>query len=123
MAYEVDWSTEALLDLTDTVSYLVDVLGSRQAGTSFKAKVNAAMKTVASRPLALPRVSDAYLARRGYRRAVAGDYLLLFRVIEERASIDNGEVKDRGEKDDGLVRVLRVFHVGRDYPSVIRHRP
>ena len=122
MAYEVDWSAEALLDLTDTVSYLVNVLGSRQAGASFKTKVNAAMKIVASRPLALPRVSDAYLARRGYRRAVAGDYLLLFRVIEERASIVNGEVKDRGEKDDGLVRVLRVFHAGQDYPSVIRHR-
>ena len=123
MAYDVEWSNEATADLDNAVTYLSMRLRRPHAASALFDRAEAATGKIASCPLALPMVSDAYLARRGYRRAMAGDYLLIFRMIEERASIVNGEVEDRGEKDDGLVRVLRVFHAGQDYPSVIRHRP
>ena len=122
MAYDVEWSSEATADLDNAVTYLSSNLHDPRAASALFDQAEAATGIIASRPLALPRISDAYLARRGYRRAMAGDYLLFFRVVEERASIVNGEVEDRGEKNDGLVRVLRVFHAGQDYPSVIRHR-
>ena len=119
MAYSVEWSDDALSDLTETVSYLIKVLASRQSGLSFKTRVNSAMRTISARPLALPMVSDEYLARRGYRRAMAGRYLLLFRVVEERAIIEGDEPLDRGLGDDGIVRVVRVFHAAQDYPGLV----
>ncbi|MCH3942487.1 MAG: type II toxin-antitoxin system RelE/ParE family toxin [Atopobiaceae bacterium] len=119
MAYEVEWAEEATDDLRRTVSYLLYSLSSREAAASFKVRVNAAVKRVAARPLALPKVPDAYLARRGYRRAMAGSYLLLFRVVEERARIVDDKVADRGMGDDGVVRVLHVFHSAQDYPGLM----
>lgn len=118
MAYEVVWSPDATRDVRRTVSYLVGDLGSRQAALSFKANVNAAVDRASERPLALPKVPDEYLARRGYRRVMAGNYLLLVRVAEEHARIVDGEVVDRGQGDDGVVRVVGVFRGSQDYPDL-----
>ena len=119
MAYEVEWSGAATRELDSAVNYLAFHLNSPRAGSTLFDRAEEAAARIAARPLALPKVPDAYLARRGYRRAMAGDCLLLFRVVKERARIVDDEVADRGTGDDGVVRVLRVFHSAQDYPGLV----
>ncbi|MCI1664812.1 MAG: hypothetical protein LKI25_00365 [Atopobiaceae bacterium] len=52
---------------------------------------------------------------------MAGDYVILYRVDEHCAVIEDGEVLDHGTicGREGLVQIYHIFHASEGYPSLV----
>jgi hypothetical protein len=57
-------------------------------------------------PESFPRVDDDYLRLRGYRKAIVGDHILLYRISEYRAVIEDDEVV--GEEPFLLINAVNL---------------
>ena len=109
MAYRVTIGPSALEDVDGIVSYLSGDLGSPQAAQAFRGRLDQIVALLADMPDAFPPVDDRYLRHRGYRKALAGNHVVVYRVVELGATYVGGELDDDGTKR-GVVAIMRVFH-------------
>lgn len=110
MAYNlfVDPSLNQRVD--DVVNYLEVSLGSPQAAASLLDGISQVYDILETSPESYPYAQDQSLKERGYRRALVGNYLLLFRV--ERDETSDGE-------PSGTVYVTHFFHGSQNYFGLV----
>lgn len=101
MACDVRLAREAETDVARIVAYLVDSLGSPQAATSFLEELTHAVSTIGELPESYPGATEPRLARMGYRKALVGRCVLLYRKV------------------DGVVVIAHVFHGSQDYARLV----
>lgn len=106
MAYEVVIDPDAVARVDEIVGYISEVLGSPGAALSFLDAFEDLIGKLELLPLSYPHPLDARLSARGYRKALAGNYVVLFRVHES------------GERE-GVVYVTNVFHGTQDYQGLV----
>lgn len=106
MAYEVVLDPLVVDKVDEIVGYISEVLASPNAATSFLDAFEELVGNLEELPLAYPFAQDPRIAARGYRRALVGNYLVLFRVDET------------GERS-GVVLVTNVFHGSQNYRELL----
>lgn len=101
MAYRRRILPRAESELKEIVSYLCDILGSPGAARSFLDDFMGQVDTICEHPFMRPLSHLPELAALGYRSAPVGNYLFLYRVM-----------------DDWVV-VAHVFHQSQDYARLV----
>ena len=121
MAYRVEWDEGAHADLDEILGYLCNVLFSNQAAETLLGRLEAIDAVQRTLPKSYPHAADPYLRRRGYRSARAGGYLVLYRIAEYWASIENDEVVEGAGIGgcEGIVRVAQLRHVSEDWEETL----
>lgn len=95
MTYEVILGPLVVSRIDEITSYMCDVLDSPSAASAFMDSLDSLVATLETFPLSYPRPLDARLEARGYRKALVGKYVVLFRV-------------DSSEEGAGKVYVTKV---------------
>jgi len=80
--YEVIVSPEAESDLDRIIRYLSVELGNPQAATGLADKIDARLRMLETMPAKFSFCKDPVLRSMGYRRVLAGNYLILYRIDE-----------------------------------------
>ena len=106
MAYEVVFDPQVTAHVDEVVGYLTDVLASPAAAAGFLNGLDEVVERLESLPLSYPHPFDARLAAREYRKALVGNYVLLFRVEE------TGD-------GSGVVCVTNLFHGSQNYQELL----
>ena len=106
MAYDVIVDPRVADRVDEIVGYFADALSSPAAACNFLNGLDEAIANLESFPLSYPQALDSRLAARGYRKALVGNYVLLFRVLEA------------GERG-GTVFVTNLFHGSQDWPGLV----
>jgi plasmid stabilization system protein ParE len=86
-------------DLDGIVNYMAVELANPIAASAFLDKIEDCYTHIKTKPRIYAECEDSYLRSKGYRKALIGNYLLIFR-IEERAK---------------RVHILRFFYGAQDY--------
>lgn len=87
MAYNVLWTPDAQHDLDVAVSYLTEGVGMPTAASKLLNDIESQIDTPRTFPKAHERVRDGLLATRGYRKAMADPYLVLYLVDTEHSEV------------------------------------
>lgn len=103
--YNVVISPSANADLFNALKYIAHELENPQAATKLADGVEACYEALADFPAAHELCRDLVLARMGYRRCPVGNYLVIFRIVED--------VHD--------VRVVHIFHASQNYLSSLKN--
>ena len=103
MVYKLIVAEEAHADIEEVVAYIVHKLKNPGAAGGFLAEVEHCYRCIAENPQMYSFCSDESLQRKGYRKAVIGNYLALYRV-------------DEAQK---IVFIVRVIYASRDYVKLI----
>lgn len=106
MAFDVVLDPKVVDRVDEIVDYLSNALSSPAAASNFLDGLDELVTNLESLPLSYPFSLDARLAARGYRKALIGNYVLLFRVVEA------------GERN-GTVYVTNLFHGSQDYQGLV----
>ena len=106
MAYEVILDPEAAAQLDEIVEYLSTKLSSAAAAANFVDKFDELVGRLETMPHSFPRSNDYRLQIRGYRKALIGNYLVLFKVIDR-------------DKQSGTVYVTNLFHGSQNYQEMV----
>ena len=106
MAYEVVLDPLVAERVDNITSYICDVLGSPSAAASFLNGFESLVAALERLPFSYPRPLDARLQARGYRKALIGKYVVLFRVDE------SGEGR-------GTVYITNLFHGTQNYRELV----
>lgn len=102
--YKVVISPSANADLFNALKYIAYELENPQAAAKLADGVDKCYADLEELPAAHELCRDPVLRRLGYRRYSVGNYLVIFRIIEESHE----------------VRVVHVFHATQDYLSALR---
>jgi plasmid stabilization system protein ParE len=121
MAYEVAFADDVRDEYESIVSHLLHVAQAPSAAREFQERSFEMLGVLESLPESFPHSSDNLLRHRRFRRAMAGDYVILYRVDEHCAVIEDGEVLDHGTicGREGLVQIYHIFHASEGYPSLV----
>jgi plasmid stabilization system protein ParE len=103
MPYEVSVSLAAQGDLEDIFLYVSEALSSPIAADGFVKKVESCYSRLQENPFLYERCRDPRLSGEGYRRAVIGNFVMVYKV-------------DEGQ---GLVKVYRFFYGGQNYSKYL----
>ncbi len=103
--YKVVISPSANTDLFNVLKYITYELENPLAATKLADGIEACYDALAEFPAAHELCRDQVLARMGYRRYPVGNYLVIFRIVEETQE----------------VRVVHIFHATQDYLSALRN--
>ena len=106
MAYDVIIDPKVVDRIDEIVDYLANTLFTPAAAGNFLDGLDGLVTNLESFPLSYPHSLDNRLAARGYRKALIGNYVLLFRVLES------------GERS-GTVFVTNLFHGSQDYQGLV----
>lgn len=106
MAYEVVLDPGVVERLDEVASYVSEVLGSPAAAASILDGFDELVDRLEQSPLSYPLAQDEHLQARGYRRALIGKYVVLFRVWES------------GERE-GTVWMTNLFHGSQNYQRLV----
>ena len=87
MVYELKVAKEAERDLYDIFDYINSSLEAFQAASDFFAKVQSCFRQLVDNPYVYALSSDLRLEEEGYRKAVIGNYLLMFTVDEKEKCV------------------------------------
>lgn len=103
--YDVIVSPEAEADLDRIIRYLAVDLCNPQAATALADKIESRMDDLMTMPSKHSFCKDTFLRTLGYRRASAGNYLIIYRI------------------DEAAKRVLIVhfYHTLQDYERDLLH--
>ena len=101
--YNLDITDHAEDDLDKILSYISNVLNAPKAASDFADKVYDCYDRLEDNPYIYEECRDARLKKEKYRRAVIGNYVLLFRIHE----------------DEKKVIVHRFFYGAQDYANLI----
>ncbi len=102
--YKVVISPSANSGLLNILRYIAQELENPQAATEFADKVEICYLDLQSMPNAHSLCADPLLQLKGYRKYPVGNYLVIFRVIEESME----------------VRVVHIFHETQNYIEIQR---
>ena len=97
--YKVVISPSANANLFNILRYIAQELENPQAATELSNKIEKCYLDLQSMPNAHALCSDPLLRLKGYRKYPVGNYLVIFRVIE----------------DCSEVRVVHIFHETQNY--------
>ena len=103
MAYKLRISKDANADINDIVSYMSLELKSAQAADAFLDDVEASYRRLVENPFIYAKCDDHLLERRGYRKIVIKNYLVLFRIDEENQ----------------MVYIVRIVYGGRSNANML----
>jgi len=99
MAYEIDFSAPALLDLDGITHYIAFVLKNPKAADDLLKVYTGKLRALKKSPRIYPLSQIKKLADKGYRRFSFGNYLALYTIDEENHK----------------VHIVRVFYGKQDY--------
>ena len=102
--YKVIISPSASADLFNALKYIAYELENPQAAAKLADGVGKCYADLEDLPAAHELCRDPVLRKIGYRRYPVGNYLVIFRIIE----------------DSQEVRVVHFFHATQDYLSTLR---
>lgn len=102
--YKVVISPSANADLFNALKYITYDLENPQAATKLADGVEACYAALSEFPVSYELCRDQVLARMGYRRYPVGNYLVIFRIVE----------------DLNEVRVVHIFHATQNYLSTLK---
>ena len=102
--YKVVISPSANADLFNALKYIAYELENPQAAAKLADGVDKCYADLEKLPAAHELCRDAALRRMGYRRYPVGNYLVIFRIVEESHE----------------VRVVHIFHTTQNYLSTLR---
>ena len=103
--YKVIISPSANADLFKALKYIAYELENPPAATKLADGVEACYNALAEFPASHEFCRDPVLARMGYRRYPVGNYLVIFRILEDKEE----------------VRVVHIFHAMQDYLSALKN--
>lgn len=98
MAYELLISRSAQKELEDIVRYMVEQLRNPKAATDFLELLDEKYVFLTENPKMYPLARDFRLRRREYRVLKAKNFLVLYRIIEEKQIIYVGGIFYEGEE-------------------------
>lgn len=102
--YKVVISPSANADLFNALKYIACELENPQAAARLADTVDKCYADLEEMPAAHELCRDAVLRRMGYRRYPVGNYLVIFRIVEENKE----------------VRIVHIFHATQNYLSILR---
>jgi plasmid stabilization system protein ParE len=103
MGYKLIVSKDAHGDIMGIAAYISHELKSPQAADGFLCDVEESYKRAADNPHIFSLCGDERLERMGYRKIIIKNYLILFRVDEEKKA----------------VYIVRIVYGGRNYPEML----
>lgn len=103
MAYKVQISRDANADIDSVLSYLAVKLSNPDAARHLADELDHIYDQLSDHPRLFEQARDPMLCRRGYRKVVVGNYVLLYLIDDDRQ----------------LVTIVRLFYGRRDYPNYI----
>jgi plasmid stabilization system protein ParE len=103
MAYNVRTTESADRDLDEILAYIAETPANPKAAADFADAPEERYAALEDHPLMFELSRNERLARMGYRRFVAGNYVALYLVSEERRE----------------VTIARIFYGRRDYEKYI----
>lgn len=103
MGYKLIVSKDAHRDVDEIAGYIVQELKSPQAAAGFLDDVEKSYRSLAENPCLFALCQDMRLQREGYRKAVIKNYLVLYRIDEDKKT----------------VYVVRVVYGPRNYPDLL----
>lgn len=101
MGFRVELARAAERDRDGVVEYLLKGTASKASAVAFLDGLETVLGHLKDYPLMYPLSQEPRLARMGYRKALFGNYLALYRLEGER------------------VIVARIFHQRRDYAKLV----
>lgn len=121
MAYEVCYSSSFCDEFDEALGLLIDGGGKTASAKRVMKRLSQIKASLEAFPESFPRVDDDYLRLRGYRKAIVGNHILLYRISEYRAVIEDDEVVDHGAVGgyEGVVRVTHLFNARQDWLSLV----
>lgn len=102
--YRVVISPSANADLFNALKYIAYELENPQAATKLADGIERCYADLEEFPAAHELCRDPVLCRTGYRRYPVGNYLVIFRIVEEAQE----------------VRVLHIFHSLQNYLEILK---
>lgn len=102
--YRVVISPSANADVASALGYVARELGNPQAAARLADGLGECYARLGETPSAHELCRDPVLRRLGYRRCPVGNYLVVFRVVEESRE----------------VRIVHFFHETQDYLSTLK---
>ena len=87
MGYKLLVSKNAHRDIDEIAGYIAHELKNEQAAVGFLDDVNDSYCGVLENPLMYGLCSDKRLQREGYRKIVINNYLVIYRVEEDRKTV------------------------------------
>jgi len=102
--YRVVISPSADADLFNALKYIAYELENQRAAEALADGIEKAYSGLEEFPAAHELCRDPVLRRMGYRRYQVGNYLVIFRIVE----------------DARVVRVVHIFHALRDYLDILK---
>ena len=102
--YKVVISPSANADLFNALKYIAFELENPQAATNLANGIEKCYTELEEFPTAHELCRDSVLARAGYRKYAVGNYLVIFRIVEEMQE----------------VRILHIFHALQNYPEILK---
>jgi len=102
--YKVIISPSANADLFNALKYIAYELENPLAATKLADGIEVCYAALAEFPASHELCRDSVLARMGYRRYPVGNYLVIFRIVE----------------DAHEVRVVHIFHATQNYLSTLK---
>lgn len=103
MAYKIIRTDAFQRDLDAVISYVVLSLENKTAAISLLDSIEKCYDSLAHLPLMYEACQDTYLKELGYRKAVIGNYIMVYRVDAETETVN----------------ILRLFHGKQDYVKLI----
>jgi plasmid stabilization system protein ParE len=103
MAYNLVTTDPFQRDLDSVIGYITLVLKNKVAAASLLDSVKKCYGEIERMPLMYEACRDSYLKSLGYRKAVIHNYIMIYKVDEERKT----------------VYILRLFHGRQDYENLI----
>ncbi len=103
MAYDVVVTPSANADLDSIIEYISVKLANPSAASAFLNNVTKCYEELSVSPKMYEQCRDVRLKKLGYRRAIIGNYILVYRVDEINM----------------IVYVLRYFYGAREYAKLI----
>lgn len=102
--YKVVISPSANADLFNALKYIAYELENPLSATRLADGIEVCYAALAEFPASHELCRDPVLSRMGYRRHAVGNYLVIFRIVE----------------DAHEVRVVHIFHASQNYLSVLK---
>ena len=102
--YKVVISPSANADLFNALKYITFELENPQAAANLADGIEKCYTELEEFPTAHELCRDSVLARAGYRKYAVGNYLVIFRIVEEMQE----------------VRILHIFHALQNYPEILK---
>ena len=78
--YSIKFTAHAREDLDRIFSYIASELYAPQAATRIMKMIDQSISNLSTQPFIAPLINDEFLSKKGLRKLVAEDYIILYKV-------------------------------------------